>query len=157
MIRNELLARPVLTRMTLDGQTSFGRTLRAQREARSLGLRQLAISSGLSPSYLSRLEHDHSPPPRAAVLRRLARSLDMDVETLLGAAGIIPDFVISLVRSRPKAMQTLLTLIAPMTDDEVGELCDEIQRRLAKLPAARLQAPRIDNETFDIESSAPVR
>jgi transcriptional regulator with XRE-family HTH domain len=143
--------------MTTEAQISFGHALKAQRLARGLGLRHLAALSNLSPSYLSRLEHDHSPAPKARVLRRLAGGLNIDVEVLLAAAGIIPDFVVSIVRSRPRAMQSLLTLIAPMTDDEVDDLCDEVQRRLAKMPASRLAPRRIDSERLAIGFPSTVR
>lgn len=143
--------------MTNRAEMSFGRTLRAEREARGIGLRHLASICGLSPSYLSRLENDHLPPPKAGMLRRLAAGLNVEVETLLAAAGIIPDFVVSMVRSRPKAMRSLLTLIAPMTDDEVDDLCDEVQRRLAKMPASRLEARGFDVHFGEIDVPNPIR
>ncbi len=52
---------------------SFGRTLREQRARRKIGLRHLARVSGLSASYLSRIERDLVPPPSPKRIRR-ARS-----------------------------------------------------------------------------------
>ena len=119
---------------------SFGRALRAQRERRNLGLRHLARMSGLSASYLSRIEHDHLPPPSAKIMNRLARALNTDVETLHLAAGRIPEWVVAVIRERPQTMYTLLTLIAPMTDAEINVLCDDVQKRITNIPLARVNS-----------------
>src|SRR5258706_505245 len=121
---------------------SFGRVLREQRKLQNLGLRRLASMSGLSASYLSQIEHDHLPAPSAKFMNRLARALNTEVETLRVAAGRVPEWAMAVLRERPRALQALLTLIAPMTDDELDDLCDEVRRRLAMMPPARLE-PRL--------------
>jgi transcriptional regulator with XRE-family HTH domain len=107
---------------------SFGSTLRAQRQRSNLGLRRLAKMSGLSASYLSRIENDHLPPPSTAVMNRLAHALNTDADVLLTAAGRLPEWITSLLRERPRAIHALITLVAPMQDEEVDALCDELRR-----------------------------
>ena len=109
---------------------SFGRTLREHRERRRIGLRSLAHTCGLSPSYLSRIERDLVPPPSPKFIDHLARALGADPEALLAAAGIIPEHVLALLRERPAPTALLLGFLGGMTDDEVLRVCDELRRRL---------------------------
>ncbi|OBG32282.1 DNA-binding protein [Mycobacterium alsense] len=55
--------------------------LRAVRRQRGLTLEQLAEQSGLTKSYLSKIERRHSTPSIAVALR-VARALDVDVGRL---------------------------------------------------------------------------
>jgi transcriptional regulator with XRE-family HTH domain len=109
---------------------SFGRALREQRRRRKLSLGQLASSSGMSASYLSRIEHDHLPPPSAKIMRRLASAMNIEVGALQAAAGLIPERIVAVIRDRP-AVLTLLTLIARQPDNELFDLCDELLKRRA--------------------------
>jgi transcriptional regulator with XRE-family HTH domain len=108
---------------------SFGRTLREQRVRREIGLRRLARVSGLSASYLSRIERDLVPPPSPKLIHELARALGADTEVLLAAAGIIPEHLLAVLRDRPAPMALLLSVMERMTDDEVLNVCDELRRR----------------------------
>ena len=115
---------------------SFGPALRREREKRGMGLRRLATLSGLSASYLSLIEHGHVPPPSRRMMNRLAKALGMNVDDLLASAGVIPDYVLEILRERPVAIGRLMTLIAPFSDEEVTELCEELRRRLTIAMAA---------------------
>ena len=108
---------------------SFGHAIRRRRESRKLGLRALARATSLSPSYLSRIERDHVPPPTVPVIARLAEALDADAEDLLAAAGIVPDRVLSFIRSRPSVAVPLITMLGALNDDELSEMFGELQRR----------------------------
>lgn len=109
---------------------SFGRTLREQRARRKIGLRHLARVSGMSASYLSRIERDLVPPPSLKRIHELGRALGADAQVLLAAAGVIPDHVLTVLRERPAPMALLLAVMGRMTDQEVLDVCDEIRRRL---------------------------
>lgn len=50
--------------------------LREARQARGLGLRQLAVKAQVDPSYLSRIERGKQDPS-VAVLKRLAKALGL--------------------------------------------------------------------------------
>ena len=70
--------------------------LRSRRQACGLTLREAARRIGVSPAYLSSLEHGRNPTtgrpptPSPRVLAGLAGVLDIDLETLLGLAGAAP-------------------------------------------------------------------
>ena len=65
----------------------FGQRVRALREAKRWTQEDLAMNSGLSRSYISRLELGDIALPRNDKLGRLARALGTSNEDLLEAAG----------------------------------------------------------------------
>jgi ribosome-binding protein aMBF1 (putative translation factor) len=60
--------------------------VRVFREYRGLGLRQLASTAGVSPSYLSEIESGEKPGSFEC-MRRLAAALDVSMDMLARAAG----------------------------------------------------------------------
>ena len=66
------------------GQGSGGARLRAWRTKAGLSLAKLAELSGLSKTYLLRLENDESSNPSLEVLRRIADALDITVADIVG-------------------------------------------------------------------------
>ena len=70
------------------GLQSLGEFIRTQRKNAELSLRELAERTGVSNPYLSQLERGlHEPSMR--VLSSIADALELSIETLLGAAGIM--------------------------------------------------------------------
>lgn len=70
---------------------TLGQTLRAARDLGPYTLRQVEEATGISNAYLSQLENDKIKKPSANVLYKLAKMYAMELEVLLGAAGIIKD------------------------------------------------------------------
>lgn len=68
---------------------SLGTTLKEARELTSFTLRQVEEATGISNAYLSQLENDKIKKPSANVLYKLATLYKIELNTLLGAAGII--------------------------------------------------------------------
>lgn len=68
---------------------TFGTYLRELRKSRRLTLRQLALYSGVSQSYLSQIERGRRGRPSAEVATRLAGVLKVPVTDLLVAAGYL--------------------------------------------------------------------
>lgn len=68
---------------------SLGNTLKETRKSISLTLRQVEEASGISNAYLSQLENDKIKKPSANILYKLANLYKIDLNVLLGAAGII--------------------------------------------------------------------
>lgn len=66
----------------------FGEELRALRVTAGMDLQTLARRSGVSASYLSRLEAGKRGIPTLTVLIRLARGLDAPLSDLLHLAGV---------------------------------------------------------------------
>lgn len=67
----------------------FGRLIRQKRIMMSLTLRELADRSGISPSYLGRIERSERFPS-AGVLKKIAGPLDLNVNELFILAGYLP-------------------------------------------------------------------
>ncbi len=115
-----------------DSTGSFGRALREERRRRKLTVSHLASLSGMSASYLSRIEHGQLPPPSAKIMHRLASALNIEVGALQSAAGLIPERVMAVIRDRP-AVLTLLSLIDRQPENELLDLCDELLKRRERL------------------------
>lgn len=76
------------------GESPFGAELRYWRERRGLSQLRLAVTTGMSPRYVSFVETGRSRPGRA-VIERLSEALDVplrDRNRLLVAAGIAPSY-----------------------------------------------------------------
>jgi len=97
---------------------TLGQTLRAARDLGPYTLRQVEEATGISNSYLSQLENDKIKKPSANVLYNLAKMYAMELEVLLGAAGIIND--------APDKINHLLLPLKPMdlTKDEEQQLIE---------------------------------
>jgi transcriptional regulator with XRE-family HTH domain len=68
---------------------SLGTTLKKLRDIQQFTLRQVEEVTGISNAYLSQLENDKIVKPSANVLYKLANIYNVDLNTLLAAAGII--------------------------------------------------------------------
>jgi transcriptional regulator with XRE-family HTH domain len=85
----------------------IGRNVRAAREAKLFSRPDLAKRSGLSPAGIDHLERGLSTRPRRRTIEKLAKALDVDVETLmegsqypLGQAPASQDRLFDGVRER---------------------------------------------------------
>lgn len=66
----------------------LGQRLKRQRARARLSLAELAESTGISKTYLVRLESDTTANPSLDVLRRIAQALDTTVADLVGSPAI---------------------------------------------------------------------
>ncbi|HET9794455.1 MAG TPA: helix-turn-helix transcriptional regulator [Thermoanaerobaculia bacterium] len=106
----------------------FGERLRRLRESRRLSVRRLARLVAVSPSYLSRIERNHVPPPSERTIARIARALTIETDDLLAAAGRMPEDVGARVLRRPRLMAKLVRLADALPDEKLDELCGELER-----------------------------
>ena len=97
----------------------FGELVRRLREARDLGLRELARKAGISPSYLSMIEAGTADPPTVDKLEGLAAALGTDRDLLVVAAGRIPTDVEKAIQADP---QKVLWLLRQTKDTSVDAL-----------------------------------
>ncbi|MDT0330896.1 helix-turn-helix domain-containing protein [Nocardiopsis lambiniae] len=72
--------------MTKEDSRRFGEYLKALRENKGLGLRELSRGSGISPSLISLLEKGYQRP-KVDTLKSLARALDVPLADLMHRAG----------------------------------------------------------------------
>jgi len=70
---------------------TLGKTLKEARELIPLTLRQVEDAVGISNAYLSQLENDKIKKPSANVLYKLSTLYNIELNTLLAAAGIIEE------------------------------------------------------------------
>lgn len=93
------------------GSTKFGALLKSLREKRGISQTKLSEKADFDHSYVSRLESGVRMPTREAV-DRLADALELEDQrnSLLVAAGFLPDDIASLFSSEP-ALGEILDLL----------------------------------------------
>ena len=74
--------------MINDNSQNLHRILKQRRIMLSFTLKELAILSGVSPSYLGRIEKGNRFPS-AAILKKMAKPLDFTESELLSLAGYL--------------------------------------------------------------------
>jgi transcriptional regulator with XRE-family HTH domain len=79
-----------------NGRKDLGRVLKQRRLMVPLTLRELALSSGTSPSHLVRIEKSQRFPS-ASILQKLARPLGFEETELLHLAGYLSEPSVSSV------------------------------------------------------------
>ena len=72
---------------TSNESSSLGATIRQLREGIGISQAQLADGAKISQGYLSQIENDEVKNPSAAILLRLANTLEIDPSALFVAAG----------------------------------------------------------------------
>jgi transcriptional regulator with XRE-family HTH domain len=95
-----------------DARESFGALLRREREAKKIGLRQMAGMIGVSPTYLSRIETDQFPPPAEDRVRAMAEIIGYDADVLLAKAGKVAADLLDIIKANPREMAALLRAAA---------------------------------------------
>ena len=107
--------------------TPFGRKLRALRQARGLSARDMAAGLGVTPAYLSALEHGHRGRPNRRFVHRVCQYL-----------GIILDEAEDLQRladlSHPR-----VTVDTAGLSPEATELANLLAERIGRLPPEAVQ------------------
>src|SRR4051794_24551143 len=66
---------------------TFGAFVRRERQAREIGLREMARMIDVSPTYLSKVERDEFTPPTEEKARKIAGIIECDVDELLARAN----------------------------------------------------------------------
>lgn len=87
---------------TLEPSTEGNRRLRLERKKAGLSLARLAEISGVSRTYLLKLEKDEASNPSLEILRRIADALDITIADLLGTPSMQFDFDESAI---PRSLQ----------------------------------------------------
>lgn len=114
----------------LEQEWEIGPRLRAERHGADLSLAQLATMTGVSKTYLLKLETGKDANPSLEVLRRIAEALDLTVADLVGAPPL---------RGVPDDYDVPSTLKA--FADEVGLSRHEVET-LASIKWRRAEQPR---------------
>ena len=83
----------------MDTRLTFGETIRRLRREKKWSLSTLAEKTGLSYSFLSKVEND-SASPEAKTVARLAEALDGDLRELLEMADCLPEVILNRITRR---------------------------------------------------------
>jgi transcriptional regulator with XRE-family HTH domain len=86
----------------------FGAFVRREREAKEIGLREMAKMIGVSPTYLSKIERDEFPPPVEDKVRAIAKIINCDADELLARAGRVSSDLSDIIKRRPIELAALL-------------------------------------------------
>ncbi|WP_199085715.1 helix-turn-helix domain-containing protein [Bosea sp. ASV33] len=112
--------------------TPFGQRVRALREARGMSLAQMAEGLGVSPAYLSALEHGKRGRPTFTLIQGAIHLLGViwdEADELVRLADLShPRVVIDTAGLEPEA-----TLLANRLSREIGLMEVEDLRRLATI------------------------
>ena len=71
----------------VSGREKFGAFIRREREAKEIGLREMAKMIGVSPTYLSKVERDEFPPPAEDKVRTIAEIIGQRCGRIAGDGG----------------------------------------------------------------------
>ena len=107
-----------------DNGLQFGAFVRREREAREIGLREMAKKIGVSPTYLSKVERDEFTPPTEDKVRAIAQIIECDTDELLAMAGRIPSDLADIIKRNPVEVSALLRTTSGMTRDEIARLAE---------------------------------
>jgi transcriptional regulator with XRE-family HTH domain len=106
----------------------FGAFIRRHREAREIGLRQMASLVAISPAFLSKVELDEVPPPGEENIKAIARILELDPDVLLARAGKISTDLSEIIRRRPAETAALVRLTKRLDREGLVRVIKAAQR-----------------------------
>ena len=110
------------------GREKFGAFIRREREAREIGLREMAKKIKVSPTYLSKVERDEFTPPTEEKVRAIAHILHLDSDELLALAGRMPTDLVEIIKRHPVEMSALLRTTNGLSADDIVQLAREAQK-----------------------------
>ena len=100
----------------------FGALVRREREAKEIGLREMAKKIGVSPTYLSKIERGEFDPPAEDKVRRIAEIIGHDPDELLALAGRVASDLTDIIRQRPRQMADFLRAAKGLTTEDIARL-----------------------------------
>ncbi len=111
---------------------TFGEKLRALRQQKKLTLRALAEATGMSFTYLSKIENGRVPyTPSPEKIRLLAEALGVDSLELLRAADKVPPEMAELT-AHPAARKFIERAREVASPEDWDALLDLLERRRAE-------------------------
>lgn len=105
---------------------SFGKYIRGVREAKDVGLRELAKAIDVDPTYLSRIEQDKVKASEEAILA-IAGVLGEDKHVLLALAGKVSSELQDIIRRHPKAFAALIEQLKDAPEHAILRVVREVR------------------------------
>src|SRR5690349_12513225 len=112
------------------GREKFGAFIRREREAKELGLREMAKMIGVSPTYLSKIERDEFPPPAEDRVRAIAEIIECDPDDLLARAGRVSSDITDIIKRQPIQLAALLRTTKGFSAEDIARLTREVQLKI---------------------------
>lgn len=116
----------------------FGEYLKYLRELRGLSITQLAKLSGVSPSYISRIENGGRRPPKPDIIQKMVPHLGIGYNEMMIKAGYLSvnneDLRIEdeetkeLFVSLTEGKKELLRTVDGLTEDTIFMISQTVQR-----------------------------
>lgn len=103
---------------------TLGQVLKSAREKLNKTLRDVQESTGISNPYLSQLENDKIKNPSANMLYKLSSVYELELDSLLAAAGII---VKKKETKQTEAQKKIAFYADRLNSDEEKEVLDFIE------------------------------
>ena len=110
------------------GSGKFGAFIRQAREAKEIGLREMAKKIRVSPTYLSKIERDEFPPPAEGKVKAIAEILGFDVDDLLARAGRVSSDISDIIKRRPVELAALLRTTKGLTTGDIARLARDARK-----------------------------
>ena len=118
--------------MTSSQRQSFGALVRRERQAREIGLREMAKMIGVSPTYLSKVERGDFPPPAEDRVKAIAKIIGRDPDELLALAGRVASDLTEIIKRHPREMASFLRGANGLTAEEMGRFALEAKKAKEK-------------------------
>jgi transcriptional regulator with XRE-family HTH domain len=113
---------------------SLGQFIQKVRTDKKITQEQLAISSGLARSYISRMEDDQFKSPSAMVLIRLAKGLGVSHDTIFQIAGYIPKIAKTELPSFDVYLRTKFPKISEQGINDIEFYINAVEKRYKNKP-----------------------
>ena len=112
----------------VSGREKFGAFIRREREAKEIGLREMAKMIGVSPTYLSKVERDEFPPPAEDKVKEIAKIIGCDADELLARAGRVSTDLSDIIKRHPVELAALLRTTKGLTAEDIARLARQAQK-----------------------------
>src|SRR2546429_5442345 len=112
----------------MAGRKNFGALVRREREAKEIGLREMAKKIGISPTYLSKIERGEFDPPAEDKVRKIAEIIGCDADELLARAGRVSSDLSEIIKRRPVELAALLRTTKGLTTGDMMRLARLAQK-----------------------------
>lgn len=104
---------------------NFGAFVRQAREAKEVGLREMAKMIGVSPTYLSRVERGQEAPPAEDKVKAIARIIGCDADELLAQAGRVSSDLAEIIKKTPVGVAALLRTTEGFSAADLARLTEQ--------------------------------
>jgi transcriptional regulator with XRE-family HTH domain len=116
----------------VSGREKFGAFIRREREAKEIGLREMAKMIGVSPTYLSKIERDEFPPPAEDKVKAIAKIIGCDTDDLLARADRVASDISEIIKRRPVELAALLRTAKGLPAEDIARLAKQAQKAKEK-------------------------